>query len=308
MKAYLIYKREEAFKNQAFISLFQESGRECGIDFSYVSYKEYMEKELPDLAINRTRDAAVSRWYERRKIPVFHNSHITEIGNHKGKTLNFLQEHLPQEILQKKWSPITVYISKERIAQWQSSLKAGDFEDLVELEPFQREKSSFVLKSVDGHGGSEVMAFPSLAESEWKHAPRGYWENFKNKLNILSGKDCILQEMIFSDSRDVRVYILGNQVYQGILRQGQNDFRSNFSLGGWTGVYSFSAEEREYVEAFVQAFQGENLGLAGLDFMIAKDGSLIFNELEEMVGCRMLYQNTNRNIVRDYVFWLKNML
>ena len=48
------------------------------------------------------------------------------------------------------------------------------------------------------------------------------------------------------------------------------------------------------------------LGLAGLDFIIADDGRLVFNELEEMAGCRMIYQNTGRDIVRDYVMWLRD--
>ena len=44
--------------------------------------------------------------------------------------------------------------------------------------------------------------------------------------------------------------------------------------------------------------------MAGLDFIIREDGRLVFNELEEMVGCRMLYANTGKDIVKDYVKWL----
>ena len=149
MRAYLVYHKEEAVKNQRFVSLFVKAGRESGIEFSYVPYENYREEELPDLVLNRTRDAKVSRWYEERQVPVFHSSHITEIGNHKGKTLDFLRGRLPKEVLQTKWAPETVPISKERLAKWQSALSAGDFEALHELKSFQEQGKPFVIKSVE---------------------------------------------------------------------------------------------------------------------------------------------------------------
>jgi len=304
MMAYLVYHQEEAVKNRRFLSLFREAGKDYGIDFLYVPYENYQKKELPDFVLNRTRDFLVSQWYEERRVPVFHSSRITEIGNHKGKTLDFLGEHLPEEILKTKWAPETVFISKERLAEWQFALLTGNFEALQELKRFQEEGKPFVIKSVDGHGGSEVMSFLPPGKPEQKGNLEKYCRNLNHGLEVLSGKDCILQEMISRGGRDVRVYIVGNQVYQAIMRQGQDDFRSNASLGGRTEVYPLSDAEKIYVGHFLQAFRGEVLGLAGLDFIIADDGSLVFNELEEMVGCRMLYQNTNRNIVRDYVIWL----
>lgn len=306
MRAYLVYHKEEAVKNQRFVSLFVKAGRESGIEFSYVPYENYREEGLPDFVLNRTRDAKVSRWYEERQIPVFHSSHITEIGNHKGKTLDFLRGHLPKEVLQTKWAPETVPISKERLAKWQSALAAGDFEALHELKSFQEQGKPFVIKSVDGHGGSEVLSFLPPAKPGRRDVPDKYCENLNQRLKVLSGKDCILQEMVPSHSRDIRVYIVGNQIYQAMMRQGQNDFRSNASLGGRTEVYSLSEAEKNYAGYFLRAFEGEILGLVGLDFILAEDGRLVFNELEEMVGCRMLYQHTDRDIVRDYVGWLED--
>lgn len=308
IRAYLIYHAEEAVKNEAFIRLFQRAGEGCGIQFLYVPFTEYQRRELPDLVLNRTREAVVSHWYEERGIPVFHSEKITQIGNHKGRTISFLRERLPKEILKQKWAPETTALSGRRLAEWLSAIDRGDYTSLTELIRFWEEGSSFVIKSVDGHGGSEVMAFSPFRQSASVEEKRRYWGNFAGQLSLLKGRECIIQEQILSDSKDVRVYILGNQIYQGILRQGVKDFRSNFSLGGRTEVYSFSKEEREYIEKFLCAFRGEILGLAGLDFMIDREGRLIFNELEEMAGCRMLYQNTEGDVVEDYVRWLKEQL
>lgn len=41
--------------------------------------------------------------------------------------------------------------------------------------------------------------------------------------------------------------------------------------------------------------------MAGIDFILTKDGRLIFNELEEMVGSRMLYNCSKHDIVKEYV-------
>ena len=48
--------------------------------------------------------------------------------------------------------------------------------------------------------------------------------------------------------------------------------------------------------------------MAGMDFIVDSAGNLVFNEVEEMVGCRMLYQYTDLDIVKDYIDWLDAFL
>ena len=67
-------------------------------------------------------------------------------------------------------------------------------------------------------------------------------------------------------------------------------------------------EEKEWVNAFIKAFSKKTLGMAGIDFLIDEQERWIFNELEEMVGCRMLYQTTSKDIVKDYVRWIKRFV
>ena len=99
-KAYLIYENKEAQKNHGFIEMFQQTGKEKGIDFSFVSktdYQTFSEKINPDFVLNRTRDPEVSRWYEERNIPVYHNSRLVELANHKYKMMTYFQEHLDRK-------------------------------------------------------------------------------------------------------------------------------------------------------------------------------------------------------------------
>ena len=65
----------------------------------------------------------------------------------------------------------------------------------------------YVIKSVDGHGGSQVF---SLNDDGTKHGSyRKNRDNAKNNIyKALQGHDCVLQKRIDSDSNDIRVYIV----------------------------------------------------------------------------------------------------
>lgn len=289
--AYLIYCPEEAEKNHLFIRMFQEAGEKYGIKFSYVPVQEYRNLPLPDLVLNRTRQTIVSRWYEGRKIPVYHSADLVRLGNDKYLCLDYLQNTLPSEISETDWAPESICLySEER----EKLLKEQKFSQRV--RQFAGGRQKLVIKTADGHGGSEVYLLPSDVAQDC-----AIWSELLGKLK---GKKLLLQEKIECDSRDLRVYILGGKIYEAILRQGKEDFRSNYSLGGQVSQYTLSPEQKVFVQYFIQAFGGEQLGMAGIDFLLDRSDHLIFNELEEMVGTRMLYQCTGKDIVTDYVRWL----
>lgn len=276
MKGILIYYPWEAEKNKVFLQMFQEKGRLFDIEFSYCSIEEYENCPLPDFVLNRTRQPAVSRWYQERQIPVFHEEALVRIANDKYATLQYMEEHLPQDIKNQKWCPDSSLFSKEDVELVICGKKALS--------------ENMVIKSLSGHGGSEVF----LSQEPWQ--------------KVLKGQDCILQERIPSRSQDLRIYILGGEIYQGILRSGKDDFRSNYSRGGQVEAYALDSGQKKWIQSFIDAFPPEWLGMLGMDFILTEEGSLIFNEVEEMVGCRMLYQCTGKDIVKDYISWLKKQL
>lgn len=311
-KGYLIYEKWEAKRNEGFIRMFQEAGKKEEIDFCFVDKEQYREMPLPDLVLNRSRDAVVSQWYEQQNVAVFHDSLITEIGNHKAKTIRFLEDNLPEDVKRQKWKPDTIYLSKDCLKQWIETIKKREYHG---FEHFMSPKAiQPVIKSVNGHGGSEVSLLPicvqkgqNLGDALQEQAEHEH-QRLLAALEMYRGKEVLIQEKIESKSRDVRVYIVGNKIYQAVLRQGKGDFRSNFSLGGSVSAYTMNAKEEAWVNAFLNAFSKRTLGMAGIDFLINEDGRWIFNELEEMVGCRMLYQTTQKDIVKDYVRWLKRFV
>lgn len=285
MRGYLIYASQEAEKNKGFIRMFQQQGKRQGIEFFYVPQNEFYLSEkwdTPGFVINRTRRPEVSRWYEEREIPVFHRHELVDMANNKYKTLQFFEEHLPGDIRSEKWCPQSELLLPGNLMRYLDSQKDGE---------------ETVVKTLDGHGGSQVYLSTSLKEN-------------KNRKLVedLQSVPLLVQEKIPSDSMDVRVYVLGGEIYQCILRHGQKDFRSNYSLGGQVKTYTLSVSQREYVNCFLEAMPESWKGMFGIDFILDEQENLIFNEVEEMVGCRMLYQCTDCDIVADYISWIKRFV
>lgn len=85
-----------------------------------------------------------------------------------------------------------------------------------------------------------------------------------------------------------------------MLRISDKDFRSNFCLGGMAEVYNLSDEEVEKVEKVIRLF---DFDFVGIDF-IFNNGKMVFNEIEDVVGSRMVYTYTNIDIVEMYVDYI----
>ena len=148
----------------------------------------------------------------------------------------------------------------------------------------------FVMKSRDGHGGKEVF----LIENE---------QDLASALSVAetsSDTKWIYQKVASDIGRDLRVYITGNKITAAMLRTSENDFRSNFSLGGSAAVYTLSKTEIETVEKLTD---GLDIGHCGIDFIFDR-GELVFNEIEDVVGSRMLYKYTDIDVVEEYVDYI----
>ena len=308
---YMIYETAEGEKNRGFVSMFAQAVKAYGLRFCLVTKDQYKTSPLPDFVINRTRDPEVSLFYECHGVLVFHSSDIVHTGNDKAVTLQKLKQ---------KWSAkIPLQIPKSTVIDL-TQYAVGPA-DMTQVSIETQKKNAFiklkkevlkwqdkcglmghnvVLKSVGGHGGSEVFL---VSMEEWDEE-----EKTQEKLQPLLNRKLLCQEWIDSDSRDIRIYVIGGQPYAAVLRQGFGDFRSNYSLGGSVREYSLDNMTKELVRQYIMALGGSALAFVGVDFLLEKSGCMVFNELEEMVGCRMLYACSDHDIVSDYVGWLAKKL
>ncbi len=145
----------------------------------------------------------------------------------------------------------------------------------------------YVLKSCTGHGGTQVYMIAN--DYERQHA-----------VDALQGIPCVLQEPVSDLGKDLRIYVLGDKILAAMLRTSQTDFRSNFCLGGHAEPYQLGDRELKIVKTFSSALP---FGLVGID-LIFHHGKTVFNEIEDVVGCRMLYTHTKLDPVALYLDYI----
>ncbi len=143
-----------------------------------------------------------------------------------------------------------------------------------------------VCKPLNGHGGAGVQLVQN--EAEYLAAKAALPATF-----------LVQQPMILG--WDMRVYIMGGKSYAAMLRTSDADFRSNFSLGGQARPVSLDAMQQKIVAEVTRLIKPD---FVGVDLLRHPDGGYVIGEIEDAVGCRMLYAHTDLQPVRDYAAYI----
>lgn len=147
-----------------------------------------------------------------------------------------------------------------------------------------------VVKSRFGHGGKQVFWVRDSAELARVFAS-------------LPDETLIAQRPSETLGRDLRVYVLGGHILQGMLRENAHSFKSNFTLGGSCRPFPPSKEIEDMALCLARELKAD---FVGVDFLFDGD-TPVFNELEDVVGTRMLYQ-TGMDAAARYASYLKEKL
>ena len=141
----------------------------------------------------------------------------------------------------------------------------------------------FVMKSCYGHGGNQVYLVTNKQEEEFA----------KKKM---ANQKYICQKYCNQPGKDLRVYVINKEIVVSMLREAASGFRSNYSLGGKATVYQLSEKEKSVV---YQVLEKIDIDYGGIDF-IFHDNRMMLNEIEDAVGARMVYENTEINILERF--------
>lgn len=269
MYGLLIYDRAGAERNRRFIEALtgyaKRRGEELALaltsDIPFGSdengpFVRYPNGKKPDYAIVRTIFPLMNECLEADGLRVFNNARTSFAANDKRRT---------HAVFSRLGVPCahTLFMNRESL--------------LPESCRFP-----LILKSADGHGGSEVF----------------YVENPKKLTNIAAGlekKDFLLQEPV-DPGRDVRVYLLGKTILYAVERTSKVDFRSNYSLGGSCALYTPDDRMKKIVGIVAKTLDPTFIGV---DFTF-KNGEPLLNEIEDVVGSRMLYELTDTPVHELY--------
>lgn len=261
MLCWIIYNKEDVKKNKRFIERMTEGLKEYDIDTEVVMIQEAWDIEK--LISEKKPDIAINR---------SRNFEIAYLLEDKGiKVYN-------------RAKVTEIANDKEKTYRYLKGVVP-----YMAYEPDVENMRNFpyVIKSAAGHGGDEVFLI----------------ENEKDRTQVIEKmrhKKMIAQECASDLGKDVRVYIIGNQIVAAMLRKSEKSFKSNYSLGGKVETYELNHQERQMVKKILEVLP---LDYGGIDFIFHKKKA-VFNEIEDAAGARMIYENTDIDILHMFAQYI----
>ena len=272
MRGIICYESHEIARNQGFIDLWLRESARRGIALTLARLEETsfgLRDNAPYLRIGG-QDAHPDFAVMRMKQPLL-SRHLERMGVrvfNNAYTSEILNDKRRTHALFSHLSPMmdTAYITGDAPC------------------PFDY---PVVVKAAGGCGGRQVRLCGD--EAAYRAAIREF--SFQ----------AVAQPLCDTPGRDLRVYMLGTACVQAMLRQSDSaDFRSNFGLHHSAQPVEIPPEARRVACAVAEELRS---ALIGVDF-IYDHGRLLFNEAEDAVGTRMLYQYTKLDIVRLYMDYI----
>lgn len=243
MKGYVYYAQVDADKNALFIEDLQKEAEKIGIQLQLIVDDEMPDKDA-DFILFRGRNFELAKKFETAGWTVMNRSEVNRIANHKLRTYE-----------------LAVLLGVPAVPT-KMIRSAGDIKSYPAI-----------VKTVDGHGGSEVFLIS---------IPEKATEILTNHEN----RELIVQPYIESGATDVRVFVIGGEVIGAVKRTGTNDFKSNYTLGGTVEKFILSPAQEKDALTIAAALRSDYIGI---DFLLLSDGSWLLNEIEDPVGARSLY-------------------
>ncbi|MDE6482385.1 MAG: RimK family alpha-L-glutamate ligase [Rikenellaceae bacterium] len=206
-----------------------------GVDGGASLFVDGVRCDLPDMAVMRHYDTAISLSFERLGVRTVNTSVSMSLSYNKGLThvaLSSAGIPMPETL-------------------WGASVDYDRAAGMLGLP--------FVLKSAVGSKGERVWLVSSRRE-------------YDARLPLCEG-GAVAQRYVFEASgRDIRVWVVGGRAVAAVRRVGSGDFRSNYSLGGSVEPYALTPEVASLA---VSASQTLGLEFSGVDIMESAHGPLV---------------------------------
>lgn len=270
---WLIYRERDITRNERFIALLKNAANSYQITLTVVSYEEIQinvsghheiftkkGEPSPDFVINRSVSPWLNEVAELMNLPCFNSAYVARVANDK---------RLTHAVLASLGVPMLLSKAIHR-----SSL----------FHQHNQLNGPLILKDPLGRGGTGVKYIESLSS--------------KKLISSMFSEELLYQPVGGKKGKDLRVYIVGNEIAGAVLRESATDFRANISTGGSSRLYELNEEERQLISRITESLY---MDFAGLDFLIDHDEKLLFNEMEDAVGCRSLYINSSIDIANLFM-------
>ena len=206
----------------------------------------YLIKDKPDFAIFWDKDIYLAERLENQGIKLFNNKKAVELCDNK--ILMYQQ------------------LAKDNIRIPRTFIAPKTFEGLGYTkrdflnEVIKEIGYPLVVKEAYGSFGEQVY----LAKDE---------KSLNQIIDQIGYKDFLMQEYIEeSKGKDIRINVVGDKAIVSMLRENNQDFRSNISNGGHGSLYE---PKQDYIDLAIKASKSLGLDFAGVDVLFGKDGPII---------------------------------
>jgi ribosomal protein S6--L-glutamate ligase/gamma-F420-2:alpha-L-glutamate ligase len=268
------------------------------LDQTEIADRMLNDMEEPAFIINRSRNADVAYRFEDRGIRVFNPAEVTKTGNDKDLSYRLAEK------LGIAYMPYTT-VDATFLAPLCGDCENRSIKGTKGYEVIRQTAQDYgyplVLKPSDGHGGKHVFLLNN--EDELQSSLQNILHTFK----IRPYKKLILQRPCAVKGRDLRIYLVNNEIITGMLRYSvnDNDFRANFSLGAKASIHTPTREEAFIAREFAKTLPSDFIGI---DLIYDAGGIPVFNEIEDAVGSRMIYTYTDIDIIRLFADHVRSSL
>lgn len=260
------------------VDLLLDSARNNHIDLNVIdnidilnllATKKYIK---PDFVLFWDKDIKLAKYLETEDIKVFNSSDSIRICDDKSLTYLYLRNagiKMPKTI----FSPLIYFHNLYEDKEFMSFI-------------FSHLKFPFVFKECFGSFGNQVYLIQNESE-------------LIEKIKICEKSPFEIQEFInTSFGRDLRIYVVGNDILGGMLRTNENgDFRANIEIGGKGKRYDLNQTHIDLVKNVISVLK---LDFAGID--------ILFGESDEPILCEVnsnayfiSYNKTLNVNVADYI-------
>ena len=212
-------------------------------------------QKLPDFVLFLDKDMRLAFQLEQLGVPLFNSKHVIEICDDKAKTFQYLGGKgipMPKTVI----APLMFYNVEEE------EVYLNQVEQLLGYP--------MVVKECFGSFGEQVYLVSNREEL------------IKKRQELLTTPHLYQQYITSSSGRDVRIYVVGQEIVATMLRKSETDFRANIHNGGMGISYT---PPKAFGEIALRIRELLNADFLGID--------LLFDENENPILCEV---NSNAHI------------
>lgn len=151
---------------------------------------------------------------------------------------------------------------------------------------------NFIIKENTGSFGMQVYKIDSF--NTFLDVTKNVYGGFLMQENILS-----------STGRDVRVSIVGDKVVGAMIRNNDNDFRANITLGGTANMYD---APKEILDLALKAHNTLGLDFSGVDILFGDNDEPILCEVNSNPNFLSFEKASNLNFAKRIVDYIRGSL